>query len=175
MTEHTAIAWIKGSTDGEREARSLSKLYSKNAKLIGDTSALTADHFTKYASVIVVGHRSELRDQRIIDDVLKPRAKASKCWIVLACCETAKVETSKDTLGDNELWTPAEKLAQELGLRVSGTTKELTFDEVGKGLAFALALGEWLIRSNPSTRPGLWKDIDPVDDVDFITKGLQNL
>ncbi|SEN42406.1 hypothetical protein SAMN02800694_3446 [Luteibacter sp. UNCMF331Sha3.1] len=175
MTQHTAIAWIKGSTDGEREARNLAKLYPKNAKLVGDTSALTEDHFRAYASVIVVGHRSELKSQKIVDSVLNPRAARSKCWIVLACCETAKAEGTKGTLEDRELWDPADKLAHDLKLRVSGTTRDLTFDEVGKGYAFALALGEWLIRSNPSDRPGLWKDIDPGDDVDFITRGLQNL
>ncbi|WP_295973024.1 hypothetical protein [uncultured Xanthomonas sp.] len=173
-TIHTLITWIPDSAnDGEREAKRLNARFSAYSNVI-DGRKLTSSALDGYMSLIVVGHRSELLKSGVLGS-LTTLVRGSQCpWVVLANCASGTA-TQQGTLGDNELWEPAQKLANDLKIRVSGTTRALTFDEVGQGTAFALARGEVLIRSNPPGTSGLWKDFHPQDGIEQITQGLRNL
>jgi hypothetical protein len=171
-TQHALITWIPNSKDGEREARNLNGVF-RNYSVLQRPDKLTAETLSDYLSLIVVGHRGEFSSS--ILDSLSALLRPSHChWLVLAMCSSAEA-AYQGPLQDNELWTPAQRLSNELRIRVSGTKRALLFDEVGKGYAFALAIGEILIRSDPPNSPELWKDCEPQSEIDEITDGLSRL
>lgn len=167
-TQHAIITWVPNSDDGQREAKNLNKLY-KNYSVICEPGKLTSDMLSNYLSFIVVGHRGEF--STALYDQLATLIKGSHCnWLVLANCNSGEVYFEAP-LGNNELNAPAQKMANECKIKVSGTSGLLTFDEVGKGYAFALAIGEVLIRSNPYGRD-LWIDFEPQSEIEEITEML---
>lgn len=173
-TQHTLITWIPESREGKREATNLNKITQNYSVLIAPDS-LNSEILGNYMSLIVVGHKGEFTEEPYKS--LVQLVKNSQCkWVVLANCESGIAEY-RGTLQNNELWPLAQKLANELNIKVSGTTRMLTFDEVGKGYAFALTLNEILIRSNPlnNNGPSLWKDFQRQSGIEEITDGLERL
>jgi len=171
-TQHAVITWIPNSGDGMREARRLNARF-RNYSVLRAPDKLTTSELSEYMSLIVVGHRGEFGDatQQSLANLLH----GSDChWVVLANCSSG-VATSVGALGDNELWSPAQRLANALRIKVSGTARALTFDEVGLGLAFALTLGEVLIRSNPPSAAHLWRDYEAQSEVDEVAEGISHL
>lgn len=171
-TQHALITWIPQSTDGKREAINLNNLYRDYSVLI-DLNKLTTSEVSKYMSLIVVGHHSEFLNETL-ENLVKVVQGSDCTWIVLAMCDSGTTKYY-GTLENNELWSKAQKLSNRLKIKVSGTMRPLTFDEVGKGLAFALTLTEILIRSNPAMDSQLWKDFEPQNDVDEIIEGFKNI
>jgi hypothetical protein len=172
-TQHALITWIPNSVDGKREATRLHGLHRNYSVLMAPGSIGKSDP-GDYMSTIVVGHREELIEFRIFQSLVDLLSGSGCTWLVLAACHGG--ETKKfGPLGDNELISPAQALSNRLRIKVSGTTRALTFDEVGKGYAFALTLKEILIRSNPVYDNTLWKDHDPQSDLEAITKALEKL
>jgi len=173
-TQNALITWIPNSSDGMREAKKLNKLFDKYS-VIKDPGKLSKADLGNYMSVIIIGHRGEFTaNHNYYLESLAALATGSGCgWIVLANCSSAVAAKSR-TLEVNELWAPGQKLANRLKIKVSATKRDLGFDEVGKGLAFALTLGEVLTRSNP---PGseLWHDFGPQTALEEITEGLSNI
>ncbi|AXE34811.1 hypothetical protein [Chromobacterium phragmitis] len=168
----TLLTWVPQSGDGEREARKLHGIASDYCTL-EQPGKLTTDQLSRHAVLIIVGHRQEFTSS--LYESLKGLLSHASCgWLTLAMCSSAVAEYH-GPLRDNELWSPAQRLANELRIKVSGTRRELGFDEVGRGYAFALAGGEILMRSDPLDSPGLWQDCVEQDDVEMITEGLANL
>ncbi|MCX2778862.1 hypothetical protein [Microbulbifer thermotolerans] len=165
-TQNVLITWIPNSIDGAREATKLYRLYKNYAELrpperLGDMG--------EFMSVILVGHRSELLCDYIIQSMLKvfsgkqnlSRTGACGCnWLVLAICEGGVGKYHGALSDNNEILSPARRLADLLKIKVSSTVRPLLFDEVGQGKAFTLACGGLLIRSNPDHNP-LWYDFEP--------------
>lgn len=164
----TLITWPPGSADGEREANRLHALYADVSDAIAG-SHLPADNPGTYSTLIVVGHRSEI--QAI--DTLKSLARGVKSLgisrVVMANCNSA-VRTDGPPLGDNELWSPAQRLANASRAVVAATTRELGFAEVGESLAFARDAEHGIAPVGD-----LWRQVDPQSDIDEITEGLGNL
>lgn len=165
--QHALITWIPESVDGQREARRLHARYRDYSVLRTPTKLAGAD----YMSVIVVGHRSEFTTQ--MQEAFVQLLQGST-WVVLALCDSGLAKF-KGTLGDNEFWSPAQKLANRMRIRVSSTIRPLTFDEVGMGHAFTLSLGEILIRINPPSSHALWRDCEPQSGVDELSEGISRL
>ena len=171
-TKYALITWIPFSNDGSREARKLNALYQNYSDIIS-LDMLTTSKLSDYLSLIVVGHRGEF-SHNYYESLMKI-VRGSQCtWVVLANCNSGKAKHS-GPLGDNELISPAQKLSNSLGIEVSGTVRQLTFDEVGEGLAFALAVGEILIRSNPPGNFQLWRDYVPQSDIEEATEMFSKL
>lgn len=172
-SKHTLLTWIPDSADGEREVRKLHARYAGYATLINAASITSAD-LNQHSLFVVVGHRSEIVQTPTFRS-LEVLVKNSQCqWVVLANCSTG-VATNYGTFGENELSSPGQILANRLRIRVTGTSRPLTFDEVGMGLAFGLAHGELLIRVDPPQGPGLWIDFEPQDAVSEIDEAIRNL
>ena len=172
-TQHTLITWVPGSGDGMREARRLHARF-RNYSVLKAPDRLSGSFMDDFMSVIVVVHRSEMTRKDVIESALRLFSQTQCSWIVLAICSGGQASRS-GSLGSNELWSPAQYLANRLNKKVSSTTRTLTFDEVGQGLAFALTLGEVLIRSNYSGGGNLWVDYTRQSGLDEITEGLSNL
>lgn len=172
-TQTALITWIPSSIDGMREAKKLHKSFERYS-VIKDPGKLTKGDLGKYLSVIIVGHRGEFtaNDNKYLES-LYALAIGSNCnWIVLANCESGIAARGRP-LEVNELWSPGQRLANALKIKVSGTKRPLTFDEVGKGLAFAV-VGGILIRSNP-LGSDLWNDFGPQSEMEQVIEGLSNL
>lgn len=170
-TQHAIITWVPNSKDGQREATKLNTIY-KDYSFLLEPSKLTSDMLSNFMSFIVVGHRGEFNDD--LYSQLKSLIKDSHCnWLVLANCHSAEARY-EGPLGDNELLSPAQSIANDCKIKVSGTTRLLTFDEVGKGYAFALVIGEVLIRSNPYGKE-LWIDLEPQSDIEELTEMMGRL
>lgn len=170
QTVHTVITWIPGSTDGIREAKRLHTRFKDNSQLC-DPSKLTQETLSRHMYLIVVGHRSELSESgksqlaQLFSGINGP-------VLVLALCESAQARY-QGPLRDNELSSPAQQLANRLKVEVKGTSRPLTFDEVGQGHAFALALGEVLIPNNVTS--SLWVSCRAQTGLEEITSQISNL
>lgn len=172
-TTHSLITWVPGSEDGRREARRLQRLFSAYSD-IRAPGKISPGELGYYMNLIVVGHRSEISQQLMVESLVRLVGGSGCPWLILANCHSG-VAHREGTLGNNELLDPAQALANRLRIRVSGTGRVLTFDEVGRGTAFALALGEILIRSNPPGGGELWRDFEPQSGLDQLTTMFQNL
>lgn len=173
-TQHSLITWVPNSIDGKREAKKLNNRFHMYS-VIKAPESLNKMDVDCHSCMIVVGHRGEFTaNNNQLFNSLNHLVSMSSCrWIILANCDSG-VNYRSGTLTNNELWSPAQRLANMSKKLVSGTKRPLTFDEVGKGLAFALVNKEMLIRSNPKGSD-LWVDFSPISDVDLITEGLMNL
>jgi hypothetical protein len=177
-TRHALITWIPNSVDGKREAQRLHKLYSSYAT-IEQPERLTRLH--DYTSLIVVGHRSEFQQQGVRSSLRQlfgdEQSVAHGCgWLVLAICRGAVGNYHGALAEGNECLAPARAFAEWAKIKVSGTMRELTFDEVGRGTAFTLVHGELLIRADPPGSPGLWRDFEPgAASVDELAEGISRL
>jgi hypothetical protein len=172
-TKHTLLTWIPDSADGEREVRKLHARYAGYSTLVNSAQVTAAD-LDKHSLFVVVGHRSEITQTNTFHSLAELVRQSTCQWVVLANCSTG-VATRQETLGDNELSSPGQILANRLRIRVSGTSRPLTFDEVGMGLAFTLVHGEFLIRANPPDGSKLWIDFEPQDAVMEIDEAIRNL
>lgn len=171
--QHTLITWIPGSADGRREARRLHDRFRRYSA-IRMPERLTRAEIGDYMLLIVVGHREEFAIGDVQESLVRLLDGSGCHWVVLANCSSG-LAAYLGPLEHNELWSPAQRLANRLKIKVSGTSRALTFDEVGMGYAFALAVGEVLIRSNPIGAPGLWRDYEPQEPIDEITEGIGRL
>lgn len=171
--QHALITWIPDSQDGYREACRLYSLHRENTVMKPPTK-LVAGELGDYMSTIVVGHREELLRPQIFQSLIQLLAGSGCTWLVLAACHSGEKKYF-GPLGDNELMAPAQYLANRLKIKVSGTTRPLLFEEVGQGRAFAITLGEVLIRSNPNYDNTLWKDYMPQNNVDELTGMFKSL
>ncbi len=136
---------------------------------------LNREDLAKYNNLVVVGHRSEfdLNQQKSLAGLVKGSGCRS---LVLAMCHSAMGET-KGTLGDNDLWTTGQRMANLTGVPVMGTLRILDFDEVGKGEAFVLSQGVDLTVKEPFRADGsrLWQEFHPQSDLDTMTEGIGRL
>lgn len=169
----TLITWPHGSTDGEREGKRLQALYP-GVSLWADGASLGGVTSKDISLLVVVGHRDEIKGLDTLKALSQCVTHLGVHYVTMANCESA-VAKSGGTLSDqNELWSPAQRLANDTGAAVLATTRDLLFDEVGKGLAFAGSSSHGLSPINPSGQT-LWKEFRKQDPVDEITTGVGNL
>lgn len=166
----TIITWVgsKGG-DAQREATRLAALHPSHATLV---PAAKVRHKSAF-NVIIVSHRSDLTP-----DVLRSAADglAGVCsWIILAACESSTLKYFGTLSDKNDLLSPAQFLANRMKIKVTGTTRPLTFDEVGKSLAFARSgLINMLVATNYGTEQP-WQEIGAQSDVEELTTMLGQL
>jgi hypothetical protein len=168
----TLITWPGGSTDGEREAKALQALYPDVSHWV-DGAALGNVTGTDYRMLIVVGHREEIEALAVLNALIACVKKLGATHVVMANCNSGQTKTG-GTLSDfNELWSPAQRVANDTGAAVAATTRVLLFTEVGKGTAF----GEGDSGITPINPDGetLWKEFRKQDPVDEITEGISHL
>jgi hypothetical protein len=169
----TLITWPSGSADGEREAKRLQALYPSVSNWV-DGSALGNVTSKEFSLLIVVGHRDEIKALQTLEALAHHITRLGVPRVVMANCESA-VTQSGGTLSDtNEMWSPAQRLANKTGARVKATNRDLLFDEVGKSTAFAGGGTDGISPINPSGSD-LWKEFAKQDGVDEITTGIGNL
>jgi hypothetical protein len=168
----TVITWPAGSVDGEREARRLQQLYaSVSTCLAGDELGRAPKG---YSLLIVVGHRDEIQGVETLKALGACVKNLGIKLLVMANCNSAD-RASGGTLSDcNELWSPAQRLADDTGAEVAATTRELLFSEVGEGTAFKGDATHGIVPANPGG-DALWKVAKPKDGVEQITEGIKNL
>jgi hypothetical protein len=169
----TLITWPHGSTDGEREARNLQKLYPTVSDVI-DGKDLGGVTSTAYQMLIVVGHREEIKPKATLEALGKCVKKLGAKYVVMANCESGTAE-HHGTLGDNELWEPAQVVANYTDAEVAATARELLFTEVGKGTAFQSSSQHGITTKEPSPSAVLWKYFKKKDEVDDLADALSKL
>jgi hypothetical protein len=169
----TLITWPHGSTDGEREAKRLQALYPAVSEWV-DGSALGNVTSKEFSLLIVVGHRDEIKGVEILKSLAQCVTRLGIQRVVMANCESAVTKSGGTLSGENELWAPAQRLANDTNARVLATKRDLLFDEVGKGTAFARGELDGISPINPSGSD-LWKEFAKQDGVDEITTGIGNL
>lgn len=168
----TLITWPNGSTDGEREAKALQALYPTVSHWV-DGSALGTVSGTDYRMLIVVGHREEIEAQPVLKALAECIKALGATHVVMANCNSGQTKTG-GTLSDfNELWSPAQRVANATGAAVAATTRVLLFTEVGKGTAFGQG-DDGITPINPDGET-LWKEFRKQSDIDEITEGMSNL
>lgn len=172
-TQHALITWIPGSEDGRREARNLNRKFQNNSVLKAPDK-LAPGEASKYMSIIVVGHRGEFGSD-LFASLVTYLSLSRVGWVVLAMCNSSSKKYFGPLSEHNEQHSPAQALANKLGVKVSGTKRDLLFHEVGQGLAFALTLGEILIRSNPNSGEDLWFDCEKQNAVEELTDAFASL
>ncbi|WP_293938141.1 hypothetical protein [Iodobacter sp.] len=172
-TQHALITWIPGSEDGRREARNLNRKFN-NYSVLKAPDKLRPGEGSEYMSLIVVGHRGEFKKD-LFSSLVTYLSIARVSWVVLAMCNSSQKNYFGVLSEHNEQHSPAQELANKLNIKVSGTKRDLLFHEVGQGQAFALTLGEILIRSNPNSGEDLWFDCEKQSDIDELTEALSSL
>lgn len=169
--QHTLITWVPQSIDGKREATRLHQRYRKYSVLRKPENLGSASDFM---SLIVVGHRQELMQPDVFQSLISHLTTYRASWVVLAACDSGTKEYL-GTLQNNDWLSPAQRVANELDVKVSGTTRPLLFVEVGESYAFALVLGEILLRKNPHYDDTLWKDYVKQESVEELTEMFGSL
>lgn len=168
------ITWPPGSTDGEREGKNLRELYKTTSEWVqganlGDVTA------REFSILIVVGHREEIEATGVLKSLAACVTKLGIKWVVMANCNSGMVRSGGSALSDfNELWAPAQRLANDTGAKVAATKRVLTFDEVGKSQAFKSSVAHGIEPANPSGSD-LWAEFSKQDPVDEITDGLSRV
>ncbi len=170
----TLITWPHGSADGEREARKLHKLYEPVSHCV-DGAALGGETSKDFGMLIVVGHRDEIEAKDTLKALAGCVTSLGIHFVILANCHSGATKTGGTLSDHNELWSPAQRLANATGAAVLATTRVLTFDEVGQGYGFT-GDDHGITGINPSNNPSpLWREYRKQDDVDEITQGIGNL
>jgi hypothetical protein len=169
----TLITWPPGSVDGKREAGRLHALYPAVSKAV-DGSVLGSETSKDFSLLVVVGHRAEIKSVEVLKSLAQCINLLGIRYVVMANCESAVAKTGGTLSDTNELWAPAQRVANDTGAAVLATTRDLLFDEVGQGKAFAGSADRGLTPVNP---PGatLWKEFRKQDPVDEITEGVSHL
>jgi hypothetical protein len=169
----TLITWPQGSADGEREGKRLQALCPEASNWVDGASlgALTSKDFSL---LIVVGHRDEIKGLDTLKALTQCINSLGIRFVAMANCESALAESGGTLSDKNELWSPAQRLANDTGAAVLATVRELLFDEVGKGSVFAISSTHGLMPIDPSDAP-LWKEFRKQDPVDQVATGVGNL
>jgi hypothetical protein len=178
----TLITWPHGSTDGEREAKRLQALYASGS-VAKDGADLGSVPSGEYPMIIIVGHRSEIKNNsyEILESLGKGLKALGARYVVLAACSSGTAKSSGETLGDNELWEPAQVVANFSGATVAATSRGLYFTEVGESGAFGpnsdFGIG---IKEPDSTKQlnsegSLWKYFTKKDEVDDLADALKRI
>jgi hypothetical protein len=170
----TLITWPPGSADGEREAKRLQALYPSRSNWV-DGSDLGSVNSADFKMLIVVGHREEIQAIEVLKSLAACSAKVGAQYIIMANCNSGQTQKGGTLSDANELWSPAQRLANETGARVAATTRELLFTEVGQGTAFQASVEHGITTKEPNTGATLWRYLSKQDPVDEITEGLSNL
>jgi hypothetical protein len=106
----------------------------------------------------------------------------------LAACSLAPPKYT-GPLQDTNFLSPAQKSANNLNVKVTACTRALTFDEVGKGTAFArVASAMILVPSNYDAKVSfgtfvtdvtikmkLWQEFRKQSDLEAVIDGISNL
>lgn len=171
----TLITWPSGSTDGEREAKRLQALYSTVSTWVDGSGLGGVPATAGFSLLIVVGHREEIEPTATLKGLGDCVKHLGIKLVVMANCNSGQTK-SGGTLSDfNELWGPAQRVANYTGAEVAATTRVLLFDEVGKGYAFQGHDTHGITVKNPDTGAALWKVFTKQSDIDEITEGVKNL
>lgn len=171
----TLITWPSGSTDGEREAKRLQALYSTVSNWV-DGSRLGEAPSTGFSLLIVVGHREEIEPLDTLKGLAACIKKIGIKRVVMANCNSGQAKTGGSTLSDfNELWEPAQRIANDTGAEVAATTRVLLFTEVGQGTGFKADSTDGITFKNPDSGAALWKVFKKQSDEDELAAGLKRL
>jgi hypothetical protein len=169
----TLITWPPGSVDGKREAERLHAIYPAASKAV-DGAVLGNETSKDFSLLVVVGHRSEIKAVETLKSLATCINSLGIRYVALANCESAVAKTGGTLSDTNELWAPAQRLANDTGAAVLGTTRDLSFDEVGQGKAFGGTQDRGFTPINP-TGETLWKEFRKQEPVDEITEGVSHL
>lgn len=150
-TQHALITWAPDSKEGAREASKLNGLFA-SFSVRQHFSNISGYSLGSYMSLVIVGRIQDF-SKTFIQQILDLLKNVDWAWVVLAICDP----DSKKSFEIREL---AHYLAKKRQIKVSGTSRALTSDELGGGRAFALTLGEVLIRTNYEGSGKLWEDYD---------------
>jgi hypothetical protein len=167
------ITWPIGSADGAREAKRLQALHSTASDCVdgGDLGKVTPK---AYATLIVVGHRSEIATLTVLENLAVCVSKLGVAYLVLANCSSGTAKTEGALSDFNELWSPAQRLANATGVPVAATTRVLTFDEVGKGTKFGVHR-DWGVVPADEKNGTLWTVFTKQKPIDELISGIQGL
>ena len=94
--------------------------------------------------------------------------------VVMANCNSGQYKSGAALSDGNELWEPAQRVANDTNTEVAATLCVLLFDEVGKGYGFGPSDTDGISPINPDGKT-LWKSFKKQDDVDEITDGIGRL
>jgi len=169
----TLITWPPGSVDGKREAERLHALYPAVSKAV-DGSVLGGETSKDFSLLVVVGHRDEIKPVDILKSLAQCINSLGIRYVAMANCESAVAKTDGTLSDTNELWAPAQRVANATGAAVLATTRDLLFDEVGQGTAFMGHADRAPTPINPSGET-LWKEFRRQEGVEEITDGISHL
>ncbi|PZN87131.1 MAG: hypothetical protein DM484_00485 [Candidatus Methylumidiphilus alinenensis] len=156
--EATVIVGL--DADGEREGRRLANRFPNSARYVKPNSLASTLESKSPLFVVLVSH--DTTGSSIYYDMLealKP-LKGSLPIFVLAMCSS----------GVNPVfagYTLAQRVAAGLRVEVRATSRLLTFEEVGQGLAFAQSgIANFILPSNDDTKgtANLWGTVTPPSD-----------
>lgn len=152
-TQHALITWLPGSKIGLREAIRLNSIFPKFSvkKVMSSISVYDID---SYMCTLVIGLENEF-NLSFDEWVNKLKQKTKWMWLVLVVIDPLNIGS-----GQTKSIIYTKYLAKKYSIKVSGTTRSLSTNEVGNGKAFALTLGEILIRSDYEGSGALWEDYE---------------
>lgn len=153
--EATVIVGL--DADGKREGRRLANCFPNSARYVEPKSLISILKSKTPLFVVLVSHDTTGGSQYYaMLEALSP-LKGSLPIFVLAMCSSGVTPIFAG-------YTLAQRVAAGLRVEVRATSRFLTFDEVGKGIAFAKSgLADFILPSNDALKgtDGLWGKVTP--------------